>query len=181
VGLSGHVRRFSSESLGMSVCMEQRGVADSRPALAVPDADAEAAAREFATGLQAGHDQRDADVLNRQFARDVAWGSPYGALVEGYDTLHSIHVRFQDRKGTQPRVRYEVRRAEAVSADVVVAHIARLILGSDDDVLPPNTEDGQPFSELALYVLVRRQGHWWLAAGQNTPMRPGGAVPATAS
>lgn len=29
-----------------------------------------------------------------------------------------------------------------------------------------------------MYVLVRRDGQWWLAAGQNTPIRPGGAVPA---
>jgi hypothetical protein len=25
---------------------------------------------------------------------------------------------------------------------------------------------------MALYVLVRRDGKWWLAAGQNTLMRP---------
>jgi len=30
--------------------------------------------------------------------------------------------------------------------------------------------------ELALYVLARRDGTWWLAAAQNTPIRPGGAV-----
>jgi hypothetical protein len=28
------------------------------------------------------------------------------------------------------------------------------------------------FSEMAMYVLVRRDGKWWLAAGQNTPIRP---------
>ncbi|WP_238981380.1 hypothetical protein [Williamsia herbipolensis] len=26
------------------------------------------------------------------------------------------------------------------------------------------------FSEMAMYVLVRRDGMWWLAAGQNTPI-----------
>ena len=43
----------------------------------------------------------------------------------------------------------------------------------------PNANSDQPFSEMAMYVLVRRKGEWWLAAGQNTPIRPGGAVPAT--
>ncbi|HLJ34732.1 MAG TPA: hypothetical protein VKU38_13810 [Ktedonobacteraceae bacterium] len=29
---------------------------------------------------------------------------------------------------------------------------------------------------MALYVLVRRDGEWWLAADRNTPIRPGGAI-----
>jgi uncharacterized protein (TIGR02246 family) len=149
-----------------------------RPALTVSSPDAENAVKEFAAGLQAGNDQRDADLLNRQFANDVVWGSPFGALVDGYEQLHPIHVHFQSKKdAATSRVRYEVRHVLAMSDDVVVAHIARLILGSDDQPLPLS-EDGQPFSELAMYVLVRSEGSWWLAAGQNTPMRPGGALPA---
>jgi hypothetical protein len=33
----------------------------------------------------------DAQTYNADFAEDVMWGSPYGATVIGYDTLHSIH------------------------------------------------------------------------------------------
>lgn len=152
-----------------------------RPRLGVPSPDAVAAVEEFVAGLQAGHDQRDADVLNRQFAADVAWGSPFGALVDGYDQLHPIHVRFQQRASVAsgaPSARYEVRHVLAVTDDVVVAHIARHVLGADGEPVVPSHEPGRPFSELAMYVLVRRDGQWWLAAGQNTPMRPGGAVPA---
>jgi hypothetical protein len=61
--------------------------------------------------------------------------------------------------------------------DVVIAHIARIAPGPDGHPLPPS-DATKPFSELAMYVLVRREGKWWLAAGQNTPIRPGGAVPA---
>ncbi len=135
---------------------------------------------EFAAGLQAGHDQRDADVLNRQFATDVVWGSPYGALVDGYAQLHPIHVRFQEKATGTPAFRYAVRHVLALGEDVIVAHIARLALGDDGEPLPPSDDSNQPFSELALYVLRRQDGAWWLAAGQNTPMRPGGAVAATA-
>jgi hypothetical protein len=29
-----------------------------------------------------------ADVYNRQFAHDVLWGSPFGAIVAAYDEIH---------------------------------------------------------------------------------------------
>jgi uncharacterized protein (TIGR02246 family) len=140
--------------------------------------DATAAVDAFAAGLQAGHDQRDAEVLNRQFAADIVWGSPFGALVTGYDELHPIHVRFQQQPSST-LFRYEVRHVAAVTDEVVVAHIARLALDANGAPRPPTDDRDAPFSELAMYVLVRRDGEWWLAAGQNTPMRPGGAVVAT--
>lgn len=149
-----------------------------RPSLGAPSPDGVAAAQEFAAGLQAGHDLRDADVLNRQFAADVAWGSPFGALVEGYDRLHPLHAGFQQRASGKPSARYEVRHVLAVGDDLVIAHIARLVLDADGEPVEPSHDPDRPFSELAMYVLVRREGRWWLAAGQNTPMRPGGAVSA---
>jgi uncharacterized protein (TIGR02246 family) len=148
-----------------------------RPRVARDTVDATAVAQEFVAGLQAGHDARDADVLNARFAADVVWGSPYGALVEGYDQLHPIHVRFQQR-ADGPRARYEVRHAMAVRDDVVIAHVARLVLGPDGRPLPPSDDPDGPFSEMAMFVLVCHGGVWWLAGGQNTPMRPGGALPA---
>jgi uncharacterized protein (TIGR02246 family) len=148
------------------------------PPVGVVNPEADAAVEAFTAGLQAGHDGRDAEVLNRQFAGDVIWGSPYGALVDGYDQLHPIHVRFQQNTKEKPAFRYQVRHVLALTGDVVVAHIARLMLDNDGQPVPPTANPDQPFSEMAMYFLVRREGQWWLAAGQNTPMRPGGAVPA---
>lgn len=62
----------------------------------------------------------------------------------------------------------------------VDAFVAGLQAGHDRVTTPPTADPDRPFSEMAMYVLVRRGDQWWLAAGQNTPMRPGGAVPATA-
>ena len=151
-----------------------------RATIGVPSTEAAAVAQAFAAGLQAGHDQRDAELLNRQFAADVVWGSPYGALVEGYQRLHPIHVRFQQKPATGVEFHYKVCHVLAVNEDVIVAHIARLAISPDGKPLAPSSDPDQPFSEMAMYVLVHRNGDWWLAWGQNTPMRPGGAVPADA-
>ena len=147
--------------------------------LGIDNPEAQAAVQAFAAGLQAGHDERDAEILNRQFAADAIWGSPFGALVNGYDQLHPIHARFQRKPRVGPAFRYQVRHVMPISEDVVITHIARLATGPDGTPLPPSTAPDEPFSEMAMYVLVRRDGQWWLAAGQNTPMRPGGAVPAS--
>ncbi len=149
-----------------------------RPRLGIVNPDTEAAVHAFAEGLQAGLDRHSAGILNRQFAADVVWGSPYGALVNGYDQLHPIHVRFQERPTAGAAHRYSVEHILAVSEDVVIAHIAKIAMSSDDVPLRPGFDSNEPYSEMAMYVFVRRDGEWWLAAGQNTPMRPGGAVPA---
>jgi len=72
--------------------------------------------------------------------------------------------------------RYEIKRAFAVSDDVIIAHVARYALDPEGHPIEPSSNTSGAFSEMALYVLVRRDGTWWLAAGQNTSIRPGGAV-----
>ena len=64
------------------------------------------------------------------------------------------------------RTKVKVLASVAVVAPapgIALAHIRRQAL----------TDGG--FSEMALYVLVERDGHWWLAAAQNTPI---GSAPA---
>ena len=146
-----------------------------RPALGSDDAatqEATGAVAHLVEELQAGWDEHDAEVSNRHFADDVAWGSPFGATVDGYDQLHAIHVRLKQQGRGGPSSRYEIVRVLAPAPDVAVAHVRRLALDPAGRPLEPTHETTGPFSEVALYVLVKRNGTWWLAAGQNTPVRP---------
>jgi PPOX class F420-dependent enzyme/OxyR family protein/uncharacterized protein (TIGR02246 family) len=120
--------------------------------------------------LQEGYDRQDADISNRHFAADLIWGSPFGATVTGYEDLHAIHVLLKERGVGGPASRYEIVQTLAPAPGVAVAHVRRVALDADGNPAP----EGDPtagFSEMALYVLVRRAGTWWLAAGQNTPIR----------
>jgi uncharacterized protein (TIGR02246 family) len=126
--------------------------------------------------LQAGWDQHDADITDRHLAADVAWGSPFGATVHGYDQLHAIHVKLKEQSKGGFSSRFEVERVLALAPGVAVAHVRRLALGPNGQPVEPSSNTSGVFSEMALYVLVRRDGNWWVAAGQNTPIRPGGAA-----
>ncbi|WP_433613036.1 DUF4440 domain-containing protein [Prescottella agglutinans] len=129
-----------------------------RPVLGVvaDAATAHRVATEFAAGLQSSG---NADEYDAAFAADVLWGSPFGASVAGFDELNAIHHRLVAASAAPPS-RFEVVAAVAPAPGVVVTQIRRQSIDPDG------------FSEMAMYVLVERDGRWWLAAAQNTPVRP---------
>ncbi len=131
----------------------------SRPTLgdAEPFPHAIAVAEALASQLQAGLQQADAELYDRSFAADILWGSPYGQTLAGIGPLSDAH-RSLMAASVAPPSRFEVVQAASPAPDVVVAHIRRQAAQADS------------FSEIALYVLIRRDSQWWLAAAQNTPI-----------
>jgi uncharacterized protein (TIGR02246 family) len=145
-----------------------------RPTLGAEGAEAQEAIDAVARlveQLQAGWDQHDADLSNRHFAADVMWGSPFGATVNGYEELHAIHVRLKQQGRGGLSSRFEIVRVIAPAPGVAVAQVRRVALGPNGHPIEPSDDVTGSFSEMALYVLVRRAGVWWLTAGQNTPIR----------
>jgi PPOX class F420-dependent enzyme/OxyR family protein len=151
------------------------GSAGERPFLDLGDGaaiEAARAAESLAAELQAGFDAGDADVSNRHFAGDIVWGSPFGATVTGFEELHAIHTALKKQGRGGPASRFEVVQVLAPAPGVAVAQVKRTALAGDGGPAPVTGDLTGPFSEMALYVLVRRGGAWWLAAGQNTPLLP---------
>jgi PPOX class F420-dependent enzyme/OxyR family protein/uncharacterized protein (TIGR02246 family) len=157
---------------------ERRAAADAdaaRPVLGAGGLAADGAAEAvqgLVAELQAGLDSRDADVYNRHFAADVIWGSPFGATVHGYDRLHAIHVQLKREQRGGPSSRYEIVAVLSPAPDVALAQVRRVALDPDGQPVMPSADLTGSFSEMALYVLVRRDRTWWLVAGQNTPVQP---------
>lgn len=148
-------------------------MSDDRPTLSDDEdrlAEARLAVDAFVAELQAGVDGRDADVFNAHFADDVLWGTPFGDTVLGYDTLHDVHRRMLPRSVGGASSRYDTVRVSAPAPDVAVAQVRRVAMGEDGT--PVADTDPRTFSEMTTFVLVRRAGQWWLAAGQHTPIRP---------
>jgi uncharacterized protein (TIGR02246 family) len=134
-----------------------------RPALDRPALDrpalrpaAAAAVRQLTGELQAGQADADADRYDGRFAADVLWGSPYGGTLAGLEVLLPVHRSLMAAAAAPPS-RFEVVQLLAPAPGVAVAHIRRQAVGGG-------------FSEMALYVLIERDGQWWLAAAQNTPV-----------
>ncbi|MGU3291709.1 SgcJ/EcaC family oxidoreductase [Williamsia sp. M5A3_1d] len=107
--------------------------------------------------LQRGHDTGDADTYDLSFAGDILWGSPKGQVLQGFAALNAIHHTQLTGTPASPASVFELAQASAVTDDVVIAQIRR------------RAKNGA-FSEMAMYVLVRRDDRWWVAAGQNTPI-----------
>lgn len=130
-----------------------------RPHVSDPAAQAaaEAAVERFAAELQEGLDTNDAEAYDRSFAADVMWGSPYGQTLDNADELLAIHGRLMAAAAAPPS-RFEIVAVLAPAPGVAIAHIRRQAV------------DETGFSEMALYTLVERDGRWWLAAAQNTPI-----------
>lgn len=130
-----------------------------RPTLGDPSraTTAHEVASRFAEGLQQSGAAGDADGYDATFAADVVWGSPYGASVTGYSELNAIHRRLMNAQVAPPS-HFEVVGATSPAPDVVLTQIRRL------------AAEAGGFSEIAMYVLVEKDGRWWLAGAQNTPI-----------
>jgi uncharacterized protein (TIGR02246 family) len=128
-----------------------------RPALDHPSVDTDAAVNALLDTLQRGWDTGQADVYDELFAQDILWGTPKGQVVHGFAHLNAIHRQMMGGKAVTPASRFEIVHTSSPAPDVVVAQIRRQALN-----------DG--FSEMAMYVLAKRDGQWWLAGAQNTPV-----------
>lgn len=118
--------------------------------------------------FEAGFNDRDADRFDALLADDVLWGSPFGAVVDGWAPLHDIHARQMPALPSHARSRYELEHVRFPAENVAVAFVRR------HNTEPADAAEAQApeaFDELALLVLVERDGDWWLAAGQHVPDR----------
>ncbi len=124
---------------------------------------------EFVQQLQKAIDTGNADLFNLNFAEDVLWGSPFGAVAVGYEQIHGIHSRmFSSIVPVPGASQFVVEHVRFPTENVAIAYVRRIAQNRVSTI-----DQSQPgsFDELALLVLVERAGQWWLAAAQHVPDR----------
>lgn len=106
--------------------------------------------------------QRNADAFIALFTPDAVWTNPVGRRLTGIDEI----ARFtrQGLAASPPDVfaTYEVEHVTWLSDDAAAVNVRSRAVRADRSPIA-----GEP-DGAKLYVLVRRKGEWWLAAGHNT-------------
>ena len=123
----------------------------------------------FVQQLQEAIDTGNAELFNLNFAEDVLWGSPFGAIAVGYEQIHAIHSRmFSSVTPVEGASRYTVEHVLFPVESVAVAYVRRISTTREEKI-----DQNKPgsFDELALLVLAQRDGQWWLIAAQHVPDR----------
>jgi uncharacterized protein (TIGR02246 family) len=123
----------------------------------------------FISELQKAIDIGDADLFNKQFASDVLWGSPFAAIAAGYEQIHAIHKKmFTAVVPVKGAVKYEIENIRFLSENVAYAYVRKI-----SQIQKNSNQETKPgsFDELALFILVKQNGQWWLAAAQHVPDR----------
>jgi len=136
-----------------------------RPLLARPTDghdDDVAAIRAVVADVEAGFNGNDVDRATAHFAADAVSVGVTGAELVGIDAIVAAHRSLFAGVLADQHARYEVVDVAFVRPDVALARKhawATDAEGTDLDV---------GHAMVALYVMVREEGRWWIAARQNT-------------
>lgn len=125
--------------------------------------------KDFISELQEAIDTSDVALFNKRFAKDILWGSPFAAIASGYEQIHSIHKQmFASVTPVKGGAKYEAEHIRFISEQVAIAYVRRI--SKIQNVSNPEIKPGS-FDELALFILVKENGQWWLTAAQHVPDR----------
>jgi uncharacterized protein (TIGR02246 family) len=128
-------------------------------------ADAEDIRRVIADAEKA-FNAKDPDLLVEHFARNVTAVGVTGALHVGRAAVLAASSSLFAGPLRDQRARYELVDVLFVRPDVALARKNATAVGPD----------GEPLSVghamIALYVLVRENGRWWVVGRQNTLVQP---------
>jgi uncharacterized protein (TIGR02246 family) len=112
--------------------------------------------------IQTGFNTNDPDLSVAHFTRNASAVNVMGVQVTGWDALLEAHRSGLAGNLRDQSARYELSDIVFVRPDVAVAHKRAWAIGPDGEDLDID------HAMVALYVLVKEDARWWIAARQNT-------------
>ncbi|TLF78711.1 SgcJ/EcaC family oxidoreductase [Nocardia cyriacigeorgica] len=114
--------------------------------------------------VETAYNTNDAELMVRDLAANAVVGNAVGVLQRGREAVLEASRAGLAGFLKDEYVRYEVTDIGFLRPDVAIAHKAARAV----------TAEGEPIdidpAMIALYVLVKQDGRWWVAARQNTPV-----------
>lgn len=128
-----------------------------------------AAIQEIIADTETAFNTNDPALLNAHFAADASAVNAVGHRIRGIDAMDDAARTGLTGFLHDQYVRYEVTDVTFPRPDVAIAHKAATATDSD----------GRPIrvghDMVAMYVLVKESGRWWIAARANTLVPDSGA------
>lgn len=112
--------------------------------------------------MESAFNQHDADALNRHFTQNATWVNVMGEMLSGWEQINNAHKIVLTGPLLHSYAKYFVEKLVFIRQDVAIVHIRQYPATLKGELI----EDGQ--GSLAVYVMVKEQNTWLLAAGQNT-------------
>lgn len=116
--------------------------------------------------VQAGFNGKDPELSTAHFAANATAVTATGVEVDGIEALREANRTGLAGPLSDQYARYELQRVSFPRPDVALAY----------KHATATTPDGEPIdvghAMVALYVLVREAGRWWIVARQNTLVTP---------
>jgi uncharacterized protein (TIGR02246 family) len=128
------------------------------------DDDDVAAIRAIIGRVEAGFNAKNPELAIEDFAEDASVVTATGRRIQGRAALLEAHREGFAGPLADEYARYEVADVAFPAADVALAHKLAWPVAAPDD-----PAEGDP-AMVALYVMARRDGRWWVVARANVPM-----------
>lgn len=118
--------------------------------------------RQIIADTETAYNTNDADLLTAHFARNATVVNAMGVRMSGWDTLLEANRAALAGFLRDQYVRYELLDVLFVRPDVALAHKGARAADSSGELVDLD------HAMVALYVLVKQDGRWWVIARQNT-------------
>lgn len=121
-----------------------------------------AAIRQVIADVETGFNTNDAELAAKHFSENASVVTAVGTEITGRAAVLEHHRVGLAGPLADERAAYELSDVGFLRPDVAIAHKHAWVLDADG----ARTESDHAM--VALYVLVREQGRWWVASRQNT-------------